>query len=390
MARELTSVADAHQRAKRRLPRSVYVYVEGGREAGNTRQRNLDAFGAIRFNPRNGVHHPRRDLTTTIFGREISMPMAISPTGFVRLAHPDGEVANARAAQAMNIPCGISTLSSHPLEDICKASDNVWFQLYMIGGREGSAEMIERAEKAGASALIVTIDRPAASGQDWFVRPVPDRIDLRTAIAYAPEMVTKPGWLFDFLKGGFELRVPNLPSNRSGKPMSLAEGAASLSVTPPTWEDIRWMRERWKKPLIVKGILSAADALRALDCGADAISVSNHGGNCLDSLPASIEVLPEVVAAVQGRMEVFLDSGVRRGADVAKALALGAKLTLIGRPTIWGLANGGEEGVRQVLGIFRSGMDATLALLGCPAMRDLDASYLRLPRSFDEPLLRAP
>jgi len=380
MARVLTSVADARQRARRRLPRSVYVYIEGGREAGVTRQRNLDAFAAIAFNPRNGVHHPQRDLKTTIFGRDIAMPLAISPTGFVRLAHPDGEVANARAAQAMNIPCGISTLSSHPLEEICKASDNVWFQLYMIGGREGSSEMIARAETAGASALIVTIDRPAASGQDWFVRPVPDRIDLRTALAYAPEMMTKPGWLLDFLRGGFELRVPNLPSNRNGKPMSLADGAASLSVTPPTWDDIRWMRERWKKPLIVKGVMSAADALRALDCGADAVSVSNHGGNCLDGLPASIEVLPEVVAAVKDRMEVFLDSGVRRGADVAKALALGAKLTLIGRPTIWGLANGGQAGVEQVLKIFRDGMDATLALLGSPSMRSLDPDYLRMPR----------
>jgi isopentenyl diphosphate isomerase/L-lactate dehydrogenase-like FMN-dependent dehydrogenase len=250
----------------------------------------------------------------------------------------------------------------------------------MIGGREGSAVAIERARRAGVRVLIVTVDLAAGTGGSDTRKAAmpPGRIDLSSALRHAPEMLTHPRWALSFLRGGLDLTAPNVPG-ADGRTMTIAEGSAALREHPPTWEDIRFIREQWSGPLVVKGIITADDARIAADLGADAVSVSNHGGNGLDGAPATIRALPEVVAAVGDRIEVLMDGGVRRGGDVVKAVSLGARAVLIGRPYIWALAAGGEEGVDQVLALFRKGITGTMALLDRRTISDLDETALILP-----------
>ena len=374
---QLASVEHAHALAIKRLPPSVYEYFRGGRGTRRTLRANLEAFDALEFQPRAAAFTSPRSLDTTILGRPASMPVVASPAGLIRLADPDAELAVARATRDAGIPAGISTFSGHPIENIRAQGDDVWFQLYLIDGRRGGEVMIDRAQRAGCRALIVTVDLPVTIPMEEPSRPVPERVDLRTCLQYLPEMITHPAWALQFLRGGLELAVPNMPPGPGGATMSLAEATRAWKTAPATWADFAWIRAQWKGPLVIKGVLSADDARRALDAGADAISVSNHGGNSVDGVPASISVLPDVVAAVGSRTEVYLDSGVRRGADVVRALALGARAVLIGRAYIWGLAAGGEPGVRQILELFRRDIDATLGLLGCPSVQALDPGFLR-------------
>jgi len=381
----LTSVEEAKRIAKRRVPRSVFHYIEGGTEGEITVRENLRAFEAVTFRPRAAVFAARRELATHVLGQELSMPVIVAPAGYIRMAHRDGEIGAARAAGLAGIAAGISTLAAYPIEAIAAASPGpVWYQLYFAGGRTGAELAIERARKAGCRALIVTVDLAAAAGRERRFRGggLPTRVDLRNALRYAPELLPRPRWTLDFLRDGLRLEIPNVRSSPDGPPLSLAESSKSMRRAAPTWEDLGWIRERWQGPLIVKGILSASDARRAIDEGAQAIVVSNHGGNALDGTPATLRVLPEVVDAVGGRAEVLLDSGVRRGADVVKALALGARAVLIGRAYIWGLAAAGEPGVTRILEIFRDGIDRTLALLGCPSVAALDRSYVEVPTSW--------
>jgi isopentenyl diphosphate isomerase/L-lactate dehydrogenase-like FMN-dependent dehydrogenase len=377
-ALRLASVDHAQEIARRRLPASVYDYFVGGRGTGSTLRANLDGFDRLAFVPKVAVHHAARDLRTTILGRESSMPVVISPAGFIRLATPQAECKAASAAQAAGIPIGISSFSSDPLDRIVQRADNVWFQLYMIGGRAGGEFMIDRARQLGCSTLIVTVDRPVTLPSEQPGRPVPLKLDLKTMLAYWTEMAVRPGWALRFLQGGFNLDMPNLPRGKDGRPMTLGEAMGLVDRTPTVWADFEWIRRHWPGKLVVKGVMSADDARRAVDAGADAVSVSNHGGNALDGLPASIDVLPEVVAAVGNQAEVFVDGGVRRGADVVRAVALGARAVLIGRAYIWGLAAGGEAGMTQVLALLRHNIDACLALLGRRSISDLDPTCLRL------------
>jgi isopentenyl diphosphate isomerase/L-lactate dehydrogenase-like FMN-dependent dehydrogenase len=381
----LTSVDEAQRIAKRRIPRSVHHYIEGGTEAEFTVRDNRRAFEELTFRPRAAVFVPRRELATTVLGQELSMPVIVAPAGYIRLAHRDGELGAARAAGRAGIAAGISTLSSYPIEEIAAASPGpVWYQLYFAGGRTGAELAIERARKAGCRALIVTVDLAAAAGRERHFRGggLPTRVDLRSALRYAPELLPRPRWTLDFLRDGLRLEIPNVRTSPDGPPLSLAEASRSMRRAAPTWDDLAWIRERWGGPIVVKGILSADDARRALDAGAGAIVVSNHGGNALDGTPATLRVLPEVLAAVGGRSEVLLDGGVRRGADVVKALALGARAVLVGRAYIWGLAAAGEPGVARILEILRDGIDRTLALLGCPSVAALDRSYLNIPHDW--------
>jgi len=308
------------------------------------------------------------------------MPVITTPAGFIRVAHPDGELGVARAAEAAGTATGIGILASYPIETITATASDVWFQLYMIGGREGSAIAVERA---GCRVLVVTVDFAPISGamdHPHGQAGVPDRVDLPTALRYAPEMITKPLWALNFLRAGLELKFPNSPPLDGNDDLSAGQvGAGIMAYPPPPWDDIAWVRKQWDGPLVVKGITAVEDARRAIAEGADAISVSNHGGNSLDGSPATIRVLPSIVDAVNGEIEVLLDGGVRRGSDIVKALALGARAVLVGRPYIWALAAGGEESVRQILEVYRRGIDGTLTLLGCPSVQDLNMSYLRLP-----------
>jgi len=376
----LKSTEQARRIAKRKLPSSVYNFIEGGTEEGRTARANSEGFGEIGFRPRIAHDHNPRDLRTMVLGRELAMPVITTPAGFIRVVHPAGELAVAKAVEAAGIAVGISTLASVPIEQITAVASDVWFQLYMIGGRKGSEIAIERAKRAGCRVLIVTADlADNTGGNDGRpVSPPPGRVDLRTALRYAPEMVRRPVWAASFLRGGLKLIAPNAPG-LDGKPMAVAEGSAALREYPPTWDDIAWVRSQWAGPLVVKGVTCAEDARRAVDVGADAVSVSNHGGNGLDGAPATIRALPEVVEAVDDRIEVLLDGGVRRGGDVVKAVALGARAVLIGRPYIWALAAGGQSGVTELLALYRRNIDATLRLLACPSVQALDPSVLRMP-----------
>ncbi|MCW2529083.1 MAG: Alpha-hydroxy-acid oxidizing enzyme [Pseudonocardiales bacterium] len=377
----LTSTEHARRIAKRRLPGSVYNFIEGGTEAGTTVRANKASFEEIGFRPRIAQDHNPRDLRTTVLGREMSMPVITTPAGFIRVAHPEGELAVARAAEKAGIAVGISILASVAIEEITAAASDVWFQLYMIGGREGSEIAIERAKRAGVRVLLVTADlADNTGGNDRKPSPPPPgKVDLRTAIKFAPEMITHPTWAASFLRGGLQLVAPNAPVTNGGAPMAISEGSAAIRRHPPTWDDIAYIRELWDGPLVVKGVSSTEDARRAVDIGANAVSVSNHGGNGLDGAPATIRALPEIVDAVGDQLEVLLDGGVRRGGDVVKAVALGARAVLIGRPYIWALAAGGEGGVDELLTLFRRGIDGTLRLLACPSVADLSPAVLWMP-----------
>ena len=371
------SVEQARRIARRRLPPAVYHYVEGGKEGEITRAVNELAFERVFFNPRVCSTHNRPDLSTTLLGRTIAMPTLIAPTGFVRVVHSDGELGAARAAKAANIPIAISTLSGVPAAQIVEANDDCWFQLYMIGGRTGAKHCIDLARDAGCRVLMVTVDVAGLSPQDRPASPLPSQVSLASAIAFLPQAWNRPRWLLSLLRGGLEMRVPNAPPNADGSEMTLAEAGPNLVATPPSWDDLAWIRQQWKGPLVVKGILRADDAKRAADLGVDGISVSNHGAKVLDGSPSTLSMLPAIADAVGGRVEILLDGGVRRGADVARACALGARAVLVGRPYLWGLAAGGEAGVSGILRLLRNGMSATVSQLGYPAIAALDRDALQ-------------
>lgn len=376
------SVEQAITLARRRVPRSVFRYIEGGNEDEITVRANRAAFGEITFLPRAAVVHPKPDLRRTVLGHDLAMPVIVAPAGYIRLAHIDGEIGAARAAGRAGIPAGISTLSSYDIFDITSASSGpVWYQLYFAGGRVGAEIAIDRAKRAGCTALFVTVDLAASAARERQLRggTIPTGVTLRNAWTYAPELLPRPRWLYDFARSGLRLDVPNVRTSIDGPPLSAAEASKSMRGNAPTWDDIAWVRERWGGPVIIKGILTVDDARRAIDVGADAIVVSNHGGNALDSTPATMRVLPRIADAVGGDIEVLVDGGIRRGADVVKAVALGARAVLIGRAYVWGLAAAGEPGVDRVLRIVRDGIGRTLSLLGCPSVEALDRSFVEAP-----------
>jgi L-lactate dehydrogenase (cytochrome) len=377
------TVAEAQRRAKKRLPKSVYLALIAGAEQGLTLDDNVRAFGELGFRPRVAGLPQHRDLSTRVLGHDISLPVIISPTG-VQAVSPEGEVGVARAAAAAGTAIGLSSFASKPIEDVAEANPATLFQMYWVGSRDRILERIERAKKAGAAALIVTLDWTFATRRDWGSPPIPERLDLKAMVRFAPEAISRPRWLLDFLRhGGLpDLTTPNLA--RAGEPAPTFFGAYGewLGTPLPTWEDVQWLREQWDGPFMVKGIMHPDDARHAVDIGATAISVSNHGGNNLDSTPAPIRALPAVVEAVGSQVEVLLDGGIRRGADVVKALALGAKAVLIGRAYLWGMAANGQAGVTNVLEILRSGINEALLGLGRASVHDLVPDDLVIPADF--------
>ena len=376
------SVDQAEQLARRRVPPSVHRYIQGGTEAELTVRANRTAFEQVTFRPRAGVLHPTPDLCRTVLGHELAMPVIVAPAGYIRLAHRDGEIGAARAAGRAGIAAGLSTLSSHDVFDVTAASDGpVWYQLYFAGGRAGAEIAIDRAQAAGCQALVLTMDLAGSAARERTLKGgvIPTKVDLANARRYAPELLRRPRWLADFWRDGLRLDVPNVRLDPGGPPLSAAEASKTMRGAAPTWEDLGWIRERWSGPIVVKGLLRSDDAIRAVELGADAIVVSNHGGNALDSTPATLTVLPEIVAAVGEHTEVLVDGGVRRGADVVKALGLGARAVLIGRAYVWGLAAGGEAGVDRVLRMFRDGIERTLTLLGCPSVDAVDRDVVDAP-----------
>jgi heme/flavin dehydrogenase (mycofactocin system) len=378
------SVAEAQRRAKKRLPRSVYGALIAGAEQGATLDDNLYAFRELRFVPRiatglAGV----RELATTVLGQPISLPVIVSPVG-VQAVHPGGEVAVARAAAASGTAMGLSSFASKPIEEVVEANPRTFFQMYWLGDANRMSQLMDRARAAGAKGLIVTLDWTFAHRRDWGSPPIPERLDLRAMARFAPQALARPRWLLDFLRHGGtpDLTAPNLASPGGDAPAFFGAYGEWMQTPLPAWSDIAWLREQWDGPFVVKGVMHPDDARQAVEIGADAISVSNHGGNNLDGTPAAIRTLPTVVDAVGDQIEVLFDGGIRRGGDVVKALALGARAVLIGRAYLWGMAANGEAGVHNVLEILRAGIDETLVGLGRASIRDLGPEDLVIPHGF--------
>jgi len=381
------TVAIAQQRAKKRLPKSVYSALLAGSEKGLTVSDNVQAFGELGFAPHVIGASVKRDLSTTVMGQQIPFPVLISPTG-VQAVHPDGEVAVARAAAARGTAMGLSSFASKPIEEVIAVNPKTFFQIYWLGGRDAIAERVERARRAGAVGLIVTTDWSFSHGRDWGSPKIPEVMNLRTTLRMAPQGLVRPRWFVTYAKTLRPpgLRVPNQGRpGEAGPPFFDAYGEW-MGTPPPTWEDIAWLRELWGGPFMLKGVMRVDDAKRAVDAGVSAISVSNHGGNNLDSTPASIRALPAVADAVGDQIEVLLDGGVRRGSDVVKALALGARAVMIGRAYLWGLGAAGQAGVENVLDILGGGIDSALRGLGHSSVHDLTPVDIVIPPGFTRAL----
>jgi isopentenyl diphosphate isomerase/L-lactate dehydrogenase-like FMN-dependent dehydrogenase len=382
----VVSIEDFRPIARERIPQSVFDYLDGGAEGEVTLRENCRIFNDITFRPRHAVAVADCSLCTTVLGHKLSLPFLLAPVGYSRLMHPGGEVAAARAAGRAGTGYILSTISGHKLEDVKAGSTGpVFYQLYLMGGRGAAEAVIERARVAGFSALVVTIDTPVSGIRERDYRNGMKELisgSVLEKIPYVPQILSRPGWLIDYLLDGGLPGLPNVIIPGKGQ-MPLVDINAALAESTPTWADLEWIRKIWKGPIVIKGVLTADDARRAVDEGVAAISVSNHGGRQLDGLPASLRALPEVVEAVQGRIEVYMDGGIRRGTDIVKALCLGANAVLCGRAYAYGLAAAGEAGVDRAIQILRTDVERTLRLLGCPSVEALDRSYVNVPKSWE-------
>lgn len=376
------NIAELRRLAKRRVPRAVFDYLDGGAEGEITLRENCRAFEDITFRPRQAVAMESCNLRTTVLGTEISFPAMLAPVGYSRLMHPEGEVAGARAAGEAGTGYILSTISGHKLEDVKAGTKGfAWYQLYLAGGRLAAEGAMERAHKAGFSALVVTIDTAVAGMRERDPRNgVPQLLGsgVFAKIPFLPNLLLHPGWLISFVLDGGVPKLENVVVPGQG-PLDMVNVSESLSRGAVNWNDLRWIRQCWSGPIVIKGVLIADDARRALDEGASAVVVSNHGGRQLDSVSPTIRALPEIVAAVGQQIEVLMDGGVRRGSDIVKALCLGARAVLVGRAYAYGLAAAGHPGVACAIQILRNDVDRTMRLLGCHSVSDLDASYITYP-----------
>ncbi|MEU9379826.1 pre-mycofactocin synthase MftD [Streptomyces sp. NPDC048279] len=377
------TVAEAQRRARKRLPYSVYGALLAGSERGSTLTDNVRAFAELGFAPRVVGQHAVRDLTTTVLGMTTAMPVLISPVG-AQGVHPGGEVAVAGAAAGHGVIMGLSSFASMGVEEVVAANPNTAFQIYWSGDRDAIVGRMERARAAGCKALIATPDWSFSHGRDWGSPTIPERIDPKTMLKLAPDVLSHPGWLWQFARTRRvpDLTTPNMRRPDGTVPTFFGAYREWMDTPPPTWEDIAWLAKEWGGPFLLKGVSRVDDARRAVDAGVTALSVSNHGGNNLDTTPATIRLLPAIAEAVGEQIEVLLDGGIRRGGDVAKALALGARAVLIGRAYLWGLAANGEAGVGNVLDIMRGGLDSAVLGLGHASVGALHPGDLVIPEGF--------
>jgi isopentenyl diphosphate isomerase/L-lactate dehydrogenase-like FMN-dependent dehydrogenase len=381
------NIADLRRLAEARLPKVVFDYLDGGAEDEITLRENCRSFQEIEFRPRQGVAIGDCDLRTCVLGTEIAFPALLAPVGYSRLMHPGGEIAAARAAGRAGTTYILSTISGHRLEDVKAATAGpAWYQLYLLGGREAAEAGIERARNVGFKALVITIDTAVAGMRER--DPRNGMKELLTGsgfskIPFLPQLLARPGWLWSFLLDGGVPKLENIVVPGKG-PMALVDVTAALVRATVTWEDLAWIRKSWPGPIVIKGVLTGDDARRAVDAGAAGIVVSNHGGRQLDCVSATIRALPEVSVAVNGQLEVLMDGGVRRGSDIIKAICMGARAVLVGRAYAYGLAAAGQAGVTRALEILRDDVERTLRLLGCRGVAELDSSYIRYPREWDE------
>jgi len=376
------SIEDLRGIARRRLPRIVFDYIDGGAEEEITLRGNSRAFRDVVFRPRSAVATPAADLRTTVLGTPLALPFLLAPIGSSRMFYPRAEVAAAKAAGSAGTAYILSTLSGCRLEDVRTGSTGpLWYQLYLAGGREAARGAIDRARRAGYSALVVTIDTAVAGLRERDIRNGTAELvgrSLWPKLRFVPQFLARPRWLAGFLADGGLMNFPNviLPD---GHAMPYADVGAALEASTVCWNDFAWIRDAWPGPIVVKGIHTAEDARVAVDHGAAAIVVSNHGGRQLDGVAPTLCVLPEVVAAVGTKTEVLMDGGIRRGSDIAKALCLGARAVLVGRAYAYGLGAAGGAGVDRAIEILRSDLVRTLKLLGCPSIADLNPSFVDVP-----------
>jgi L-lactate dehydrogenase (cytochrome) len=381
----VVNIEDLRRLAQRRLPRSVFDYLDGGAEDEATLRENVRTFNDVLFRPRTAVAFGECDLHVRVVGLDLAFPAVLAPVGYSRLMHPEGEVAAARAAGDIGTAYALSTISGHKLEDVKAATKGpAWYQLYLLGGRAPAEAGIDRARRAGYSALVITVDTAVAGMRERDPRNGMKQLLGSSPFAkvpYLPEILAHPRWLAGFLADGGVPPLYNIIIPGQG-PMELIDVAAALAEAAVTWNDLQWIRKVWTGPIIVKGLLTGDDARRAVDEGAAAVIVSNHGGRQLDSVYPTIRALPEVVAAVSGRTEVLMDGGVRRGSDIIKAICMGARAVLIGRAYAYGMAAAGYPGVMRALEILRADVERTLRLLGCQSISALDSSYVNFPSSW--------
>jgi heme/flavin dehydrogenase (mycofactocin system) len=381
------TVAEAQRRAKKRLPSSVYSALLAGSEAGVSYDDNTTAFNELGFAPHVAGLSDKREMATTVMGQDISLPVLISPTG-VQAVHPDGEVAVARAAAARGTAIGLSSFASKPLSDVVEANPQTFFQTYWMGDRDTTIRRMQEAHDAGAKGLIATLDWSFSMGRDWGSPTIPEKLDFKAMRQNALSVLARPRWAYQFAKAGVipDLTTPNLAPPGGKAPTFFGAYYEWMQTPLPSWEDIRWLREQWGGPFLLKGICRVDDARRAVDLGATAISVSNHGGNHLDSTPAPIRCLPAIADAVGHDIEIVLDGGIRRGSDVVKAVALGARAVMIGRAYLWGLAANGQPGVENVLDLLRSGIDSALLGMGKSSIHELTREDIVMQPGFTRTL----
>ena len=376
------NIEDLRRAAKSRLPRVVFDYIDGGAEDERTLRANCHAFEEVAFRPRCAVATPACDLGVSVLGRSLSMPLILAPVGSSRLMYPRGEEVAASAAGAAGIAYALSTLSGCRLEDVAAASKGtVWYQLYLVGGRDCALSAIERAKAAGFSALVVTIDTPVAGMRERDLRNGAKELlsgNLGSMLPFVGQLLIRPRWLAGFFADGGLMKFQNVVIPGKG-PMLYADVTAALENAVVTWEDLGWIRRAWNGPIVIKGIHTADDARRAVDVGANARVVSNHGGRQLDSVAPTLRILPGVVAGVGDQIEVLLDGGIRRGSDIVKALCLGARAVMAGRAYAYGLGAAGGAGVARAIEILRADLIRALKLLGCPSVTELDRSYVDVP-----------
>jgi isopentenyl diphosphate isomerase/L-lactate dehydrogenase-like FMN-dependent dehydrogenase len=379
------NIEDLRQLARRRLPKMVFDYLDGGSAGEVTLRENCRVFDDVTFRPRQAVAIDSCDLSTRVLGQDIAFPAILAPVGYSRLMHPGGEVAAARAAGEFGTGYILSTISGHKLENVKAASRApVWYQLYLAGGRAAAEAAIERLRIAGFSALVVTIDTAVAGMRERDPRNGTAELlgtSLLAKIPFLPQMLARPGWLSAFLLDGGTPKLENI-LRPDETPMPLMDVPAALARSVVAWKDLQWIRKAWSGSILVKGVLTGDDARRAVDEGVAGVIVSNHGGRQLDCVSPTLRALPEIVAAVGGQTEVLMDGGIRRGGDIVKAICLGARAVLIGRGYAYGLAAAGHAGVARALAILRDDVERTLRLLGCASVAELNSSYVEIPDSW--------
>ena len=373
------NIADLRRMGRARLPAVVFDYLDGAADDEITLRDNMRAFRRWQFRPRLGLDIPKVDLSVTVMGQRLEWPALAAPIGYSALMHRDGERGTARAARAAGIGQVLSTISGTSLEDVAATGVTLFMQIYLLGGRPAGEATLARAGAAGVKGLFLTIDTPVAGRRERDLRNGMVQLLGKRHFAklpYLPDVLAHPRWVFDYLMGASMPFLPNVVVPGEG-PLPMTDVAKTLSRSVVTWDDLKWIRESWKGPIAIKGVHTGENARRAIDGGADAVVVSNHGGRQLDGVPAGLDMLPEVVRAAGGQCEVLMDGGIRRGSDIVKALALGAKAVLLGRGHAYGLAAGGERGVKRALSIFRGDMERTMKLLGCASLADIDQDLLQ-------------